>query len=193
MMGRREASMRTRPRETTLLSAWSLLRGGAPFLSITGQLRLMQAFGGGGETGFLGTWASLTPVHRVFLSTLAFQGAIFIVISLGLMLGRRWAWYGLAGASLVLCLWNLRAWIPGGLGNLSLSLPIYSLIALLLSLWLLNRRRVRDYSFIAGEPPSWLQKSIRGRPVLMVMGVGLLLVMVVLEVGGFLAFLATLR
>jgi len=186
-------SMRTRPWEANLLSAWSLLRGVAPFLSIVGQLRLMQAFGGGGETGFLGTWASLTLAHRVFLSLLAFQGAVFVVVSLGSMVGRRWAWYSLGWASLVLCLWNLRAWIPGGLGSLSLSLPIYSLIALLLSLWLLNRRRVRGYFSLAGEPPSWMQKKIRGRPALMVVGVGLLLVMVVLEVGGFLAYLTTLR
>jgi len=185
--------MRTRPWETFLLSAWSLLRGVAPFLSIAGQLRLMQAYGGGGETGLLGTWASLTPAHRVFLSLLGFEGVIFIAISFGLVLGRRWGWYSLGWASLVLCLWNLRAWIPGGLGNLSLSLPIYSLIALLLSLWLLNRRRVRVYFSLEGEPPSWMQKSLRGLPILVFMGVGLLLVMVVLEVGGLLAHLATLR
>ena len=193
MMGRRETNMRPRPREVLLLSAWSLLRGTAPFLSIVGQLRVMEAFVGGGETGFLGTWASLTPAHRVFLSLLALEGVVFVAISLGLVFGRRWAWYGLGWASLVVCLWNLRAWIPGGLGNLSLSLPIYSLIALLLSLWLINCRRVREYFSLAGEPPSWMQESIRGRPVLMVVGVGLLLVMVVLEVVGLLAYLATLR
>lgn len=151
----------------------------------------MEAFGGRGEAGFLGTWASLTLAHRAFLSLLALQGVVFVAIAVGLVIGRRWAWYGLGWASLVLCLWNLRAWIPGGWGSLSLSLPIYSLIALLLSLWLLNRRRVRDYCFIAGEPPSWLQKSIRGRPVLMVMGLGILLVMLALEAVGLLMYLAT--
>ena len=185
--------MRARPWETLLLPAWSLLRGVAPFLSIAGQLRLTQAYGGGGQTGLLRKWANLTPDHRVFLSLLALEGVVFIAISLGLMVGRRWAWYSLGWASLVLCLWNLRAWIPGGLGNLSLGLPIYSLIALLLSLWLLNRRRVRDYFSLAGQPPSWAQTSVRGLPILVVMGVGLLLVMVVLEVGGLLAYLATLQ
>jgi len=41
--------------------------------------------------------------------------------------------------------------------------------------------------------PGALGSLSLGRPVLMVMGVGLLLVIVVLEVGGFLASLATLR
>jgi hypothetical protein len=152
----------------------------------------MQAFNVYAEPGLLGTWGGLTPAHRASLSLLGVEGLIFIAISVRLLLGRKWAWYGLGWASLVLFLWNLRAWIPGRPGSLSLSLPIYSLIALLLSVWLLNRVGVRHYFSLTTEPPSWMKRSIRGRPVLMVVGIGLLLGMVILEVSGVLVYLASI-
>ena len=138
-------------------------------------------------------WASLPGAQKFFLALLVFQAAVFAVAALGLLLGRRWGWLGILWSSAGVFVWNLRAWIPGGLGSLSWRLPVYSLAALMLTYWLLNRSGVRVLCGVQGSPPTWINVRVGSVPILVAVGIALFVAMAPFDVSAFLVFTGIIR
>jgi hypothetical protein len=172
---------------------WAAARAGMPLASFWGQVSLIRSYAADANIRIVDLWASLPGAQKFFLAVLAFQAAVFAAAALGLLLSRRWGWLGMLWSSAAVLVWNLRAWIPGGMGSLSWRLPVYSLVALMLTYWLLNRAGVREHYRVQGSPPTWINARVGSVPIFVAVGIALFVAMAPSDVSAFLVYTGIIR
>jgi hypothetical protein len=123
-------------------------------------------------------WNSVFPIFvklEEYMSIIF--GVLFILLAIGLFIGKDWGRKGFIVVSSIIVFWN----VAFSIYHLKFFYLIYSTSFLLIAIWILRRKRILEYFHVTDDTPKLLQRNIGKIPVDLGLGITILFIQLIFE------------